>query len=71
VQLGLHVGPPIIELRAVSVSVPCLLGLPGWASVGEDVSSPAGTICSGIGWYPRELSISLRRRGEHSGGRDL
>lgn len=27
--------------------------LPGWASVGEDVSSPPKPKCSRVGWYPR------------------
>ena len=50
VQFGLHVGPLTIREQAVSDS--CLpfallplLGLPGWASVGEEVLSPDGTRC--------------------------
>jgi hypothetical protein len=31
--------------------------LPGWASVGKDVLSPAGTRCSKAGWCPSGLSI--------------
>ena len=31
----------------------CLLGLPGQASVGEDVPSPARTRCPKVQWYPR------------------
>lgn len=32
-------------------------GLPGWASVGEEVLSPAGTGCPRVGWYPRGLPL--------------
>lgn len=39
-----------------------LPGLSDWASVGEDVLSPAGTRCLREGWYPRGVFLSLRRR---------
>jgi len=29
-----------------------LPGLPGLASVGEDIPSPDGTRCPRVGWYP-------------------
>jgi len=46
-------GPLTLGERAVSDSV----GPPGWASVGEDVLSPAGTRCPRSGWYPWEAPI--------------
>lgn len=42
-----------------------LLALPGWASAGEDVPSPAGTRCCKVEWYPREgLPFSEEKRRE-------
>lgn len=48
-------------------SVP-LTGLPGKATVGEDVLRPSVPGCSKIGWYPKGSSPSLRRRGLDDGG---
>lgn len=70
-QLGLHVGLLTNRLDAIFVSVPCdwipfsLPGLPPWASVGEDMPSPAGTRCPRLGWY----STLLKRRGRGNGRR--
>jgi hypothetical protein len=54
VQLGIHVGPPTIEVGAVSDSVvchlfPCTNWTACWASVGEDVPNPALTGCPRTG----------------------
>ena len=48
-----------------------LAGLPGWASVGEEVLSPAGTRCPRVGQYPRGSSLSMRQRASSNRGRDL
>lgn len=45
-----------------------LTGLPGKASVGEDVLRPSVLGCSKMGWYPKGSSPSLRRRGLDDGG---
>jgi hypothetical protein len=44
--------------------------LPDWASMGEEVLSPAGTRCPRVEWYPGwgELLLLLEKGG---GGRDL
>jgi hypothetical protein len=74
-QLGLYVGPTTGRAGAILVSVPChwilfpLPGLPGWASVGEDVPSPVETRCPRVGWYPKKTTPSLKRRGGNNGGR--
>lgn len=34
-----------------------LPGMSVWKSVREDVPSPAGTRCLGIGWYPRKAAL--------------
>ena len=58
-QLGLHVGPLTIGVRAVSDSVVYhwipfpFAGLPGWISAEEDSFSLAVTGCHRMGWYPR------------------
>ena len=72
------VGPLTSRAGVVSDSVPCcwipfpLPKLSGWASVGEDVPSPAGTRYPRVGWYPRGGALlSLRRRGVGESGRDL
>lgn len=55
-------------MGAVSVSDPCLWipfstpRLPGWVSVGEDVSNPAGIRCQRVGWHPRGLHFSEEKR---------
>jgi hypothetical protein len=45
-----------------------LARLSGQISVGEDMLSPLATSCSRAGWYSREDSSSLRRRGVVIGG---
>jgi hypothetical protein len=45
-----------------------LPGLLGWAPLGEDVPSPAGSRYSRVGWYPRWGSPYLRRRERGSSG---
>lgn len=70
-QLGLQVDQP----GAVSDSLTChwmlaslpLPGLPGWASAGDDVTGPAGTLASRGGVIPKGASPSLRRQGGASG----
>ena len=66
-QLGVYMCPLIGVWGVDSDSVAChwillLPGLPGWASVGEEMLSPAGTVCFTVGLYPRWASPSLRRR---------
>ena len=51
-------------------SLSLLLGLPGWASVGEAVPTPAGPISFRVLWYPKRLT-SEEKRGEGNGSRDL
>lgn len=36
--------------------------LPGWGSVEEDIPSPAGPICSRVGWYPRWYSPLSKKK---------
>lgn len=44
-------------------------GLPLWASVGENIPSPASTRCPRVGCYPEGGSPSLGRRGGVNGKR--
>lgn len=38
--------------------------LPGWASEGESVPSPAGPRCPKVGWFPKEAPFSkVKKRG--------
>jgi hypothetical protein len=66
-QPGLYLGSLSGGVGAVLVAVPChwiplsLPGLPGWASLGNVVPSPAETRCSSVGWCPRGLTC---REGE-------
>ena len=43
-----------------------LAGLPCLASVGEEVLNSVGIRSPKVGWYPKEASPSLRRRGVHN-----
>jgi hypothetical protein len=68
-------GSPNIGWSVVSNPVACprdsflLTGLLGWASVGEEVLSLAGTGCPRVGWYPRGLSLlSGEAKGIMGGG---
>ena len=63
-QLGLPVDPLTIGVGADSDSLCCLpldlfhlTGLPGWASLGKEVLSPAGTRCPRVEQYPRVASF--------------
>jgi hypothetical protein len=60
-QLGLHVCPlrSGTEVPWPWISFP-LPGLPGWASVGEDVPSATRNRCPRVGWYPRGAPLVLR-----------
>lgn len=68
-QVSLHMGPLTSGVGGVLVSVSChwilflLHGLPGWASVKEDVSSLARTRCPRTGWNSRGLLFSEKGRG--------
>lgn len=75
-QLGLHVGPLTSGARAALVFVSChwitfvLPELPGWASVGDDMPSPAVNRCPRVGGTQGE-GFSLSEKGRNNVGRDL
>ena len=56
-----------LGLYSLTLDPLLLPGLPDWASMEENLPSPAGTRCSRIRWYPWGSSLSLRKRGRGNG----
>lgn len=49
-------GNVLVSVPYHSIPFP-LLGLPGWASVREDVPDLLELDATGVGWYPREAPL--------------
>ena len=68
VQFGFYaghlaIGAGLSLVLLSTIGFPSLTWTPGWASAGDDVTGPAGTLASRGGVIPKGASPSLRRGG--------